>query len=798
MSNQIYLIKQDFKIAIHNLLRFKTQAYIALFGLAFALSCFVPALYWIYYETTYDSFYPNAELIYRVVLQEKQSGKVNERVPGILGKELVKQFPEIEFSSDFISEQLDYNDIEKTNYIQLNTICADTAFLRVFPQRSIIGDVDQALQVPGNMALTESVAIRLFGSAEKAIGQKLENQLSRIFGPCTVIAVVKNTELNTNLPFDALLNYPALQDASMIMPESEQWNYFNNNLYVKVHSHIDIDRLAMQLRDFTSQKKVNPDIELKILPISKVRHGLSSNLLFTLNFIRLMVTAGALLMFSALFNFLNLFIGLFRERTHEFRQRIIYGATNNRLILQMMFEQTAFASIALLLGGYLIFLFMPSLANLLNIPVNTPLLLRFFIFSSLSVILCLIFMSIVPYWNLIRVVKSDLSIKKTSKQTSLQRIALSLQLAVCIVFIVSVSVIMIQIHYVSRKDLGFNLNGVIQLYSTNAKLENDKPALMQKLESMPKIVNITTTSFEPRQNPQMNLMTSEVEWPQKDVSYKPVFQWIPVGVNFAETFGLELSKGRWWMENEKNKIVINEEAVRIMRLDNPIGTIIRMSPFLISSDGMASMEEYEIVGVVKNFHSLSFRNPIYPSILRPGMEDIWYVRVAPGQEQEVIHQINSILQDIDPRLTDCRLTTLKELYERLNYSERVGLKLFSILAMVSLFISIFGIYAVTTTATLRRRKEIAIRKITGAQTEDIVNMFLNEYMKLVFVANLIALPLAYYVMQRWLQGYAYHVDIPLWLLGVIFGGITSIVLFTVLLQVWRAANGNLSEVIKNE
>ena len=657
---------------------------------------------------------------------------------------MVKQFPEIEFSSDFISEQLDYNDIEKTNYIQLNTICADTAFLRVFPQRSIIGDVDQALQVPGNMALTESVAIRLFGSAEKAIGQKLENQLSRIFGPCTVIAVVKNTELNTNLPFDALLNYPALQDASMIMPESEQWNYFNNNLYVKVHSHIDIDRLAMQLRDFTSQKKVNPDIELKILPISKVRHGLSSNLLFTLNFIRLMVTAGALLMFSALFNFLNLFIGLFRERTHEFRQRIIYGATNNRLILQMMFEQTAFASIALLLGGYLIFLFMPSLANLLNIPVNTPLLLRFFIFSSLSVILCLIFMSIVPYWNLIRVVKSDLSIKKTSKQTSLQRIALSLQLAVCIVFIVSVSVIMIQIHYVSRKDLGFNLNGVIQLYSTNAKLENDKPALMQKLESMPKIVNITTTSFEPRQNPQVNLMTSEVEWPQKDVSYKPVFQWIPVGVNFAETFGLELSKGRWWMENEKNKIVINEEAVRIMRLDNPIGTIIRMSPFLISSDGMASME------------------------------------------------------DIDPRLTDCRLTTLKELYERLNYSERVGLKLFSILAMVSLFISIFGIYAVTTTATLRRRKEIAIRKITGAQTEDIVNMFLNEYMKLVFVANLIALPLAYYVMQRWLQGYAYHVDIPLWLLGVIFGGITSIVLFTVLLQVWRAANGNLSEVIKNE
>ena len=237
---------------------------------------------------------------------EKQSGKINERVPGILGKKLLKQFPVIESSTDFICERLDYNNIEKTYYTQLNTICADTAFFRVFPQECVIGDMQQALQVAGNMVLTETIATRLFGSVEKAIGQKLENSLSRIFGSCTVTAVVKDPPLNTNLPFDALLNYPALQDASMIMPEAEQWSYFNNNLYVKIHSHTDIDGLAIQLRDFTSQINVNPNIELNILPIKEVRHHLNTNLPFTFNFIQLLVVAGILLMLSALFNFLNL------------------------------------------------------------------------------------------------------------------------------------------------------------------------------------------------------------------------------------------------------------------------------------------------------------------------------------------------------------------------------------------------------------------------------------------------------------------------------------------------------------
>lgn len=693
---------------------------------------------------------------------------------------------------------MDYNDVEKTSYIQLNTICADSSFFRVFPQESVIGDLQQALQLAGNMVLTESIAIRLFGNVEKSIGQKLENPLSRIFGPCTVTAVVKDLPENTNLPFDAILNYPALQDASLIMPEAEQWNYFNNNLYVKIYSHTDIDGLAMQLRDFTSQMNTNSSIELKLLPISDVRHHLDTNLPFTLNFIRLLVVAGILLMFSALFNFQNLYIGLFRQRIHEFRQRMIHGATNCQLILQMMFEQTCSVLVALLLGGCFIFLTFPWFSKLLDIVIETSPLLCLFAWCSLATVLCLLVANFVPCWRLVRLIMSNLSARKTSRQTIFQRITISLQIAVSIVFIVAASVITMQMRFVAQKDLGFDPNGIIQLSASNAKLADNKAALMQKLETLPQIESISTTSFEPGQSAQTNLLTSEVEWSGKDVHEKPVFQWIPVGDKFVETFDLELLEGRWWKENEKQKIVLNEEAVRTMELDEPIGAIVRISPFQISSDGVAQMEEYEVVGVVKNFHSLSFRSPVYPSILRPGMEDIWYVRVVPGQEKEVIQQISASLPGINASLTDVRLSLLEELYDHLNYSEQVGLKLFSILAIVSLLISLFGIYAVATTTTQRRRKEIAIRKVVGAKTRDIVNLFFHEYTMLVIIAGFIALPLAYHIMTGWLQGYAYHINMPLWLLVVILGCVIFVVLFTVLGQVLKAANSNPSEVVKSE
>ena len=178
--------------------------------------------------------------------------------------------------------------------------------------------------------------------------------------------------------------------------------------------------------------------------------------------------------------------------------------------------------------------------------------------------------------------------------------------------------------------------------------------------------------------------------------------------------------------------------------------------------------------------------------------NILYLRIVPGKEMEAIRRIMEILPEVDVTLTDARLTPIGDLYDRLNRSEQVGLKMFSVLAVVCLLISLFGIYAVASAASRRRRKEIAIRKVVGAEAETIVRMFFREYTLQVVIAGVFALPLAYFTMNNWLQGYAYRTDIPGWLLAGVLTGVIAVVLLTVLGQVLRAANSNPAEVVKSE
>lgn len=204
--------------------------------------------------------------------------------------------------------------------------------------------------------------------------------------------------------------------------------------------------------------------------------------------------------------------------------------------------------------------------------------------------------------------------------------------------------------------------------------------------------------------------------------------------------------------------------------------------------------------MVKDFHTQSLRNHIQPTVFRPSPEifNYLYVRVAPGQEMAAIKQIADMLPDIHVLLTDATLTPIGELYDRLNYSEHAGLKMFSVLATVCLLISLSGIYAVASAATQRRRKEIVIRKIVGAKADDMIRMFFREYTLLVVLAGAFALPVAYIAMSNWLQGYAYRISIPLWLLAGVIMGVILVVLLTVLGQVLKAANSNPAEVVKSE
>ena len=782
-----------FKIAFRNLWKYRMQSLIGIFGLAFGIACFVPALYWLRYETAYDSFYPDAEHIYRIYSFDKHSGKVNELISGILERKLHEQFPATENTTVFFIET-DHCRSVGMPHIRLRTVFADSAFLNVFPQVVLSGDARQPLENLNNIVLTEAVAVRLFGDAEKAIGQQIISTLFPWDQPYTVTAVVKNPPPNTNIPFDAILCHKqlALQKSFAERSVEQIWSFATLQGYVRFHPHTAIDVLAEQLRNFPSQLDANANMELRLLPVSDVRYRLNTDVPFTMNFIRLFVAAGILLICCALFNFLSAHLDIFQQRIREFRQRMVHGAKSRQLIVQMLFELTCSILLSLLPAFLTIILIRPVFSGLLNIAVEMSALVKLFIVCGTGMMSLILVAGFFLFWRL-----SLLSSYNVYKKQApvLRRMAVTFQLAVSVVFIVAASVVMMQMRFVGQKDFGFDRKGIIQLSGLSFYTDNDVLTILKnELASIPQIESITGAYFEPQHNvntfnSEINMMTTEVEWPGKLQSENPVFQWFITDSRFAETFGLKMQAGEWFDEAGAHKIVLNGEAVRMMGLSEPIDAIIRING-----------QEYNVVGVVNDFHTLSLRSRIYPAIFSQfrGMLPNLYIRAVTGREQEAIQRINAILPEIDASLVEIQPTPLAELYDRLNHSERAGLQLFAVLSTVCLIISLFGIYAVAAASAQRRRKEIAIRKVYGAEIIDIVHMFFREHTLQVIMANAIALPLAYYAMHRWLQGYAYRTDIPWWLPAGVVAATVAVVLFTVLGQVLKAAGSNPADVVKSE
>ena len=798
------MTKHYFKIVFRNMRKYKTQLLTGIFGLAFGLACFVPSLYWLRYETSYDSFYPDAENIYRLYAVEKQSGKVDELIPGIVARKLHEHLPTVEAYACFYPE-INTCSAEGMPYIRLRTLNADSTFFGVFKQEFVSGDALKPLQVMYNIVLTETMAIRLFGDVEKSIGQQLQSTFYFFNPPYTVTAVVKDPPTNTNLPFDAILFHDLLAGVAK-GPEEYQWMDFCTQTYIKFHSVKEIDELSKQVRELTARLNENITFEPMILPVSEVRHRLNAGAPFTLNYIRLFFYTGILLIFSALFNFLNLHAGFFRQRINEFRQRTVHGAKSLQLMLQMMFELAFSILLSMALACIFVIITRPVFSGLLGLEISLSSLMHIFITIGTGVVLLILIIGMIPFWRM-----SRLALRRWSKariavgQPLFRRASVTLQVAVSVVFIVAVSVVMLQMRYVNHKDMGFDRKGIIQLHGLPPYMQTSlRTALIHELEAIPQIDKITTSNFEPKHNANTLEMITVVEWAGKSQGEKPAFNVIPTDSRFAETLGLKMLMGAWWDESGgANKIVLNEEAVQVMGLNEPIGTVIRMS--IANVDLNEAIEEYEIVGVVKDFHTLSLRSPIMPTIFRPSWsnsrivaDNILYVHVTPGREKEAMQRIMDILPAVDATMTGVSLTPINELYNRFNQSEQAGLQLFAVIATVCLLISLIGIYAVATDSSQRRRKEIAIRKVVGAEVWDIVCLFFREHTLQVIIADIIAFPLVYYAMHRWMQGYAYRTNIPWWLLPVVITVVIVIVLLTVLGQTLKAANSNPAEVVKSE
>lgn len=789
------MLTQYLKIAFRNLRKHQARMLVAIVGLAFAVACFVPAFYWVEYEKTYDSFYPDAGDIYRIYTFDKQSGKDNSLVSGILWRNLNEQYPAMHDATVFFVEQNDCK-TEDVPFTRLRTIFTDSTFFSVFPQVVLSGEIHQPLPVKNTIVLSESVACRLFGSAEKAVGQKLQSTSLSYDEPYTVTAVVRDALENTNLAFDAILSHDQISLQKTWNSDSKEavWNLAALQMYVKLPSNTDTRHLASLLAAFPTKEYEKTEMEVRMMPIADVRHQLNPDVPFTLNFIRVFVVAGVLLMVSALFNFLHLHLGLYYQRLREFHLRSVNGASRGQLVQQMLTENGFSGCCSLIIAFGLTLVALSAFANLLGIRMETAALLRLFSLVSLGLLGIILLTGLGMFWRISHVATAPyVMVKAVAGRNTLQSLVVVFQLVASIVFIVATLVVTNQMNYVRHKDLGFEQKGLLYLSGVQPFMEeNLSEALKKTLLSIPQIESITYAEFTPQHHVNPFSMTTNVEWEGKEAGNEQAFNYVVTDNNFDDVFHVKMLDGQWLAENGEDNIVLNETAVRVMGLKNPVGSVVRIK--------LNEEKTYRVVGVVKDFHTTSLRNQILPTFFIAStypMNTI-YFRTFPGQEQEAIARINAALPGIDAVFSDVSPIPMTELYDRLNNSEQVGLKIFSILAVICLAISLIGIYAVSLASTRKRRKEIAIRKVMGATVEDIIHLFFREYVAQVVLAGIIALPVAYSVMGNWLQGYAYRTHVSWALLVSVLFAVLTIVLLSVFGQVFKAANGNPAEVVKSE
>lgn len=800
------MLQHYLKIAIRNLAKYKLQSAISITGLAIGLICFTYGWNWYRYETTYDGFYPQSGQIYRIYGIDKQTGEKTEKLPLILARKLKKDFPEVIETTQIYSKFGSTFNYGETRLEDPDEEFIDEQYFKFFPRPVICGKKEDILKTLDEIAVTRSFAVKYFKTPEKALGKTLKNGYRKSI---TIVSVLEDAPQNSMMQADVYELDQFDHEREKRITEEMQWKQQDTKIYLLLEPNINTKAFEKKINAYIAEHEYNKSILLKLVPLTDVRHTFGSELTFNLSYIRTFTITGLLLLICVFFNFTNLLLNRIYLRNKEMKLRNAIGANKKNLVIQLLLELTLLVGISILLASCLLELTAGSFSRLFETTLQQKQLFSHLcIISGVSwlilTIICLpLFLHFVRTSSLL----ASRGIAPTRK-SGFRKTSMTLQLCICIFFLMSTFIMFKQISFMKQKDLGFQKDGLIQMAMTF----NDREGISREISSLAMLKGFTqagifTITHEP-------YTQNEVEWEGKPLDFHPNFQVLQVGSNFPEVFNIPMLKGRFIDEgdlaNDGNwrsswtKAVINEEAARLMGFTDPIGKKISMWNYTTMRDGSRGRAEMEIVGVIQNFQAASLRNPILPQVIvidRSKWDSYsYYARTEPGKEKAAIQAIRKVFKKHakqgDP--ATCEVQTVNQILDQLSSSENASLQLFTLLALFCTLISIFGLYSISSSNMEQRRKEVAIRKVMGASAKTVVKMFFHEYLIIALTANLLALPLAWLFMQNWLQQYAYRNPISAWMYLLIVLATILLIIGTVLYQTIRAARTNPAEVIKSE
>jgi putative ABC transport system permease protein len=798
------MFKNYLKIAMRILKRYKAYSFINIAGLAIGLACCLLILLYVQYERSYDRYQENADHIYRVVEELDFFGNKSHMAitPAPFAPAMKNEFPEVKDSVRFMKGNFSEGKVLVThgtdNYYEDKWYFADHSVFKIFTFPLVKGDPKTALLEPFTVVLSEEKARKYFGD-EDPVGKilTLNDQYSQ--SDFTVKGVLEEIPKNSHFRFDFLASFSTIDKR---FPEWVQ-NWFNHMYYtyLLLDENSEPEALEAKFPELIAKHAGNQAkavLKPHLQPLTSIHlySRLESEIEVNSDaaYVYIFAAVALFILMIACINFMNLATARSAYRTREVGMRKVVGARRSQLIRQFLGESILFSFIALPLAVVMMELLLPTFRaftdrdlgfNYLN---NWPVL--FFLIGITLVVGCVsgiypaLFLSA---FKPIKVLKGKLS--SGSKGLSLRRGLIVFQFAVSIILIIATGIIFSQVRFIRTTKLGFNKDQVLVLNIKDKELRTKYEAIKAELSKNPSILNVTASSGIPGRVSHNWYFSTEGLQEKKE---RPSMWVLMVDHDFIQTLGMEIVEGRDFYRNfttdEKDAIILNESAVKKYGWGSPLGRNIK-----------TENKDAYVIGVVKDFHFKSFYQQIEPVMIyiSPGYFEFISVRVAADKIPETIAFLKTEWKELAPN-RPLDYFFLDDDFDKIYRQEERAGKIFGYFSVLAIFVACLGLFGLAAFTAEQRTKEIGIRKVLGATTSNIVTLLNKEFIKWVLVANLIAWPVAYYAMNRWLQSFAYRTSIGLGIFVFSAAIAVLIAVLTLSSQAIKAAIANPANALRYE
>ena len=793
------MLNNYLKIALRNIRRNLSYSLINIAGLAIAIACIMLMILWVEDELSYDNFHVNEHEIYRITTSTEANGNkvTSPTCPRPLGEAIKEYSPGVIYTSTFQSYSKIVVSYGEKKFYETNVSGADSSFFKIFSFKFMEGSPQNALRNPYSVVLTQTMANKYFGNSNPLNEDiEIDGVMHKVTG------IIEDVPQQSHIQFGFLTSSQIMEKYN----SSQNWESINYPCYILLRKNTNVKDIVAGINkiieNHVPQFVANMKMYCDLQPLSDIHLDTQYSYEYAAvtdnKIIYIIISVVCLVLLIACFNFINLSTAMASNRIKEIGLRKVAGSNKKQLFFQFIGECIFFTAIATVIAVCLVALVLPVFNQIYHKTLQIEFLSLKYIVGIIGIVLLVgLFAGSYPAFylstlNPTRILKGN---KSGVKGVLFRKALITLQFSISIGLIICAIILSQQIHFLLNKGLGFDKDNIIYL-PINGKVAENYHVIKNELLKHRYISNVSAKDYLPTATWNN---TTDIDWEGNNHKGSVKVQEHECDYDYFQTLNIPFIRGRNFSRRHSTDVeqafILNEEAVKQMGLKSPLG-----KSFLLHG------RQGKIIGVVKNAYFQSLQNKIVPKVysllsdFSKHTDNVIFIKYKVNEFeklQDIIKSVENIILKYNPGYP-FEFNFLDKKIQQ-NYVEveqfNTIIKYLTMFAVITAFLGLFGL----TLFTIKKRTtEIGIRKVLGAPVTSIIALVSKDFTYLIILANLIACPIAYYLMKSWLQDFAYRVDINWWVFLLSGGIVLLLALVTVSFQAIKAAIANPVESLRYE